>query len=238
MNLDLREETALNFEIGSRGAALNGWLEYDVNVYRMNLTNEILTRTPEIGFAIRENAGETSYTGLEVYLKSNLARNAKGFIQTVMPSFSLTLQETVFVDFRETLTQAGQIVESDLQGNQVPGNAPSRIFSNLEIGAKNGLYAFANIEWVDRTPINNTNTLFNDAFTFVSAKVGWRGYLSPRLEANLNVGVNNLLDQIYSDSPALNPNPIPGGPLAGQFPFLIPNWGRNYYAGLNVKYHF
>jgi iron complex outermembrane receptor protein len=142
------------------------------------------------------------------------------------------------VDFRESFTQQGEIIETDLEGKSVPGNAPSRIFSNLELGAKNGLYLFGNVEWVDRTPINNTNTLFNEAFTFVGAKVGWRGYLSARIEANIYVGVNNLLDEIYSDSPSLNPNPIPAGPLAGQIPYLNLNWGRNYYSGLHLKYHF
>lgn len=238
VNLDLREETALNFELGSRGSILKGWLEYDLSVYRMNLTGEILTRTPEIGFAIRENAGETSYTGFEAFLKSNLAKGSKGWITTVLPSLGVTIQETVFVDFRESFAQQGQIIETDLAGKSVPGNAPSRIFSNLELGAKNGIYLFGNVEWVDRTPINNANTLFNEAFTFIGAKAGWRGYLSPRFEANVYVGVNNLLDEIYSDSPALNPNPIPAGPLAGQVPYLNLNWGRNYYSGLHLKYHF
>ncbi|WP_114750705.1 TonB-dependent receptor domain-containing protein [Pleomorphovibrio marinus] len=237
VNLDLREETAINFEIGSRGKALKGWLEYDVNIYRMNLTDEILTRTPEIGFAIRENAGETSYTGVEAYFKSDLIKNPNRFIATIMPTLGVTLQETVFVDFRESIAQGGEVVETDLAGNRVPGNAPSRIFSNLEVGARNGLYLFANLEWVDRLPIDNANTVFNDAFTFVSSKAGWRGYLNAKFEANVFVGVNNLLDQLYSDSPALNPNPIASGPLAGQIPYLNLNWGRNYYAGLHLKYH-
>ncbi len=238
VNLDLRPESAFNYEIGSRGQILNGYLEFDVSLYRINLTDEILTRTPEIGFAIRENAGQTAYTGAEIYLRSNLLKSKKGFFTAISPSFSYTYQETVFTDFVESIAVGGNIVTSDLEGKRVPGNAPHRIFSNLELMTRPGFYAFANLEWVDATPINNNNDLVNPAFTFLGAKIGWRGKLGNRFEMNVYGGGNNLLDELYSDAPELNPNPIPAGPLAGQVPFLNLNWGRNFYGGIDVKFFF
>ncbi len=238
VNLDLEPESALNYEIGSRGQILNGYLAFDVSLYRINLTDEILTRTPEIGFSVRENAGQTSYTGAEIYLRSNLVKGSKGFFTSISPSFGYTYQETVFTDFVESVERGGEIVTTDLEDNNVPGNAPHRIFSNLELITRPGFYAFANVEWVDTTPINNSNTLSNPAFTFLGAKVGWRGKLSNRFEMNVYGGGNNLLDEVYSDAPSLNPNPIPEGPLAGQVPYLNLNWGRNFYGGVDVKYFF
>lgn len=238
VNLDLKPESAFNYEMGSRGQILNGYLEFDVSLYRINLSDEILTRTPEIGFSVRENAGQTAYTGVEIYLRSNLIKGKKGFFTSISPSLSYTYQETVFRDFVESVAVGGNIITTDLEGNQVPGNAPHRVFSNLEVITRPGLYAFANVEWVDTTPISNDNTLSNPAFTFLGAKVGWRGKLGNRLEMNVYGGGNNLLDEIYSDSPALNPRPIPAGPLAGQVPFLNLNWGRNFYGGIDLKFFF
>ncbi len=238
INLDLKPESAFNYEIGSRGQILNGYLEFDVSLYRINLSDEILTRTPEIGFAIRENAGQTAYTGAEIYLRSNLVKSKKGFFTSISPSFSYTYQETVFRDFVESIAVGGNIITTDLEGRRVPGNAPHRIFSNLELMTRPGFYAFANLEWVDATPINNNNDLINPAFTFLGAKIGWRGKLGNRFEMNVYGGGNNLLDELYSDAPALNPNPIPAGPLAGQVPFLNLNWGRNFYGGIDVKFFF
>lgn len=238
INLDLKPESALNYEIGSRGQILNGYLEFDVSLYRINLTDEILTRTPEIGFAIRENAGQTAYTGAEIYLRSNLIKGKKGFFTSISPSFSYTYQETVFTDFIESIAVGGNIITTDLEERRVPGNAPHRIFSNLELMTRHGFYAFLNLEWVDTTPINNNNDLFNDAFTLLGAKLGWRGKIGNRFEMNVYGGGNNLLDEIYSDAPALNPNPISAGPAAGQVPFLNLNWGRNFYGGIDLKFFF
>ncbi|MEM9982518.1 MAG: hypothetical protein AAF734_08480, partial [Bacteroidota bacterium] len=174
----------------------------------------------------------------EIYLRSNLVRGSKGFFTSISPSFGYTYQETVFTDFVESVERGGEIVTTDLEDNNVPGNAPHRIFSNLELITRSGFYAFTNVEWVDTTPINNSNTLSNPAFTFLGAKVGWRGNVSKRLEMNVYGGGNNLLDEVYSDAPSLNPNPIPEGPLAGQVPYLNLNWGRNFYGGVDVKYFF
>lgn len=198
--------------------------------------DEILTRTPEIGFAIRENAGQTSYTGAEIYLRSNLVKGKQGIFTSISPSFSYTYQKTVFTDFVESFERGGELIVTDLKDKWVPGNAPHRIFSNLELITRPGIYAFVNLEWVDVTPINNINTLSNPAFTFLGAKLGWRGRLGNRFEMNIYGGCNNLLDEIYSDAPAINPNPITGGPLTGQVPFLNLNFGRNYYAGIDLKF--
>ena len=238
VNLDLRPETALNFEIGTRGKLAGNYLVFDASIYRINLVDEILTRTPEIGFSIRENAGKTSYTGAELALRGDLIQQKDKFFKVISPSLGYTYQETVFVDFVESFTVQGNIVTNDLNGRMVPGNAPHRVFSNVHVETKHGLYAFVNLEWVDATPINNMNTLFNDSFRFLGAKVGWRGNIGKRFEANVYAGGNNLLDEIYSDSPALNPNPIAFGPLAGQFAYMNINWGRNFYAGVNLKFLF
>jgi len=237
-NFDLREEKAINYELGTRGNLWNGLLEYDLSFYRINLFDEILTRTPEIGFIVRENAGKTSYKGIEAYLRANLIRDKKGFVQVFSSSLGMTLQETVFIDFSESFNRGGTLVESDVAGNLIPGNPPSRIFASVEAGTRWGIYGFVNMEHVARTAINNQNTVFNDAFTFMSTKFGWRGDLSKKFGLNVYAGINNLLDQIYSDGPALNPNPIAAGPLAGQLPYLNINWGRNYFLALDLKYRF
>lgn len=237
VNTDLRPETAWNYEVGTRGKLFNGWLEFDASVYRLNLMDEILTRTPLIGFAIRENAGATSYTGFEVMLHSNLMRNRKSWLTTLMPQISFTHQRTVFENFTETFRQGGTIVESKLNGNWVPGNAPNRLFANIQAVTRFGVYAFVNHEWVDIVYVNNANTLKTAPFHLLGAKAGWKGFVTKRIELNAYVGVNNALNEVYTDAPALNPNPIPAGPLAGQFPFMNVNWGRQLYSGVDVKIH-
>lgn len=237
INNNLRPETAWNYEVGARGKMLNGWLEFDASIYRLNLADEILTRTPQIGFSIRENAGSTSYTGFELSLQSNLMRNQNSLITKIIPQIGYTRQRTIFENFTESFTQSGNIIQNRLNGNWVPGNAPNRIFSNINIASRNGFYGFINYEWVDLVYVNNQNTLKTEPFSLLGAKTGWRGYISNTIELNAYVGVNNALNAIYTDAPALNPNPIATGPLAGQFPFMNVNWGRQGYGGIDLKIH-
>lgn len=235
VNEKLTPEKAWNYEIGARGTVFNDKVSFDIAAYRMLLNGEILTRTPQIGFSVRENAGSTSYTGVEVFL-SFLALNKPGApISLVRPYVSYTRLHSVFEDFTENPRPGVNIVAD---GFLVPGNAPHRAFAGLEVESATGLYLFATCEYTDRTPINNLNTLYNEAFGLLGAKIGWRKTLFDRLRVDVYGGGNNLTNEIYADAPALNPNPITAGPLAGQVPFLNLNWGRNFYGGASVRWLF
>lgn len=235
VNENLNAETALNYEVGIRGSALRDRLSFDIAAFRMNLNGEILTRTPAIGFTTRENAGITSYSGIEAFV-SFVAVNKPGApLSLVRPYVSYTRLNSVFEDFVENPRPG---VNISANGFLVPGNAPHRAFAGLEVESGTGLYLFATYEYTDRTPINNLNTLYNEAFGLLGAKIGWRKTLFDRLRVDVYGGGNNLTDEIYADSPALNANPIAAGPLAGQVPFLNLNWGRNFYGGASVRWLF
>jgi iron complex outermembrane receptor protein len=234
VNIGLNPETAWSFELGARGSWLNGRLSYDIAAFRMDLNNEILQRTPAVGFTIRENAGSTRYNGFEGLVSWNIVQAPEQWLSLARVYASYTYLDAQFVEFVENPAVG---VEVSANGNTVPGNAPHRLFSGMELNTRPGFYAYATYEWVDTTPINNLNTLSNPSFGLLGAKIGWTRTLG-QFVLDVHVGGNNLTDEIYSDSPALNPNAIAQGPLAGQVPFLNLNWGRNYYTGLSLKYKF
>jgi iron complex outermembrane receptor protein len=235
VNETLNPETAINYELGLRGSALGDRLSFDLAAYRMNLAGEILTRTPAVGFTTRENAGATSYTGVEAFVSWLALSRPGAALSLVRPYASYTYLRSVFEDFVENPRPG---VNIDANGFLVPGNAPHRLFAGLEVESGLGFYLFGTYEYTDRTPINNLNTLYNNAFGLLGAKIGWRKTVAERLRLDVYAGGNNLTDEIYADSPALNPNALPSGPQAGQFPFLNLNWGRNFYGGVSARWLF
>jgi len=235
VNEKLNPETAISYEIGVRGNLLRERLNFDISAYRMNLSGEIMTRTPVIGFTTRENAGSTSYSGIEAFVSFVAINKPNAALSLLRPYVSYTRLRSVFDDFVENPRPG---VNISANGFLVPGNPPHRAFAGLEIESGTGLYLFATYEYTDRTPINNLNTLYNDSFGLLSTKIGWRKALLGHLRIDIYGGGNNLTNEIYADSPALNPNPIASGPLAGQVPFLNLNWGRNFYGGVSVRWLF
>lgn len=243
-NPNLNPETGVNYEVGLRGSAIGDRLGFDVAVYRMNMDNEILTRTPQVGVSVRENAGSTSYQGIDLYLSYLMVRNPNGWLTLLRPYVSYTYLDSKFVNFVENPRPD---VFNDFGGRNLPSNVPNRVFAGLEAETKTGFYGFATFEWIDRTPVNNANTLFNESYSVLNGKAGYRKKLG-RFAVDVYAGMDNAFNTTYTESVSVNPAAqsatigtganVSPNPIAGQFPFLNPNWGRNYYGGASLKYFF
>jgi len=239
-NPNLNPETGVNYEVGLRGSLLNDRLTFDLAAYQMNLGNEIITQTPQLGVSVRVNAGSTTYRGIDAYLSYLVLNNPSNFVKLLRVYASYTYLDSKFVNFVEN--PAFNVFNS-FGGRNLPGNVPNRLFSGLEVDTRVGLYAYATAEYVDFAPINNANTLVNSSYTLLNTKIGWKRTLGKQFVLNAYAGMDNALDMLFSESPVLNPAAqaalLPGGagpnPIAGQFPYLNPNWGRNFYGGLSFK---
>jgi iron complex outermembrane recepter protein len=93
------------------------------------------------------------------------------------------------------------------------------------LDAFRGLYLNSTLNFVDKIPLNNANTVYADAYTILAARIGYLLNLK-RLSADFYAGGDNLLDQKYSLGNDYN---------AVGNRFFNPAVTRNFYFGMNLE---
>ncbi|MNK98871.1 TonB dependent receptor [compost metagenome] len=76
-------------------------------------------------------------------------------------------------------------------------------------------------------PLNDANTAFAESFHLIQAKMQWGFKFSTNLQANLYLGVDNLLNEKYSLGNDINA-------FGGRYYNAAPT--RNFFAGLKLSY--
>ncbi len=221
-----RAQTGTTIEFGTRGERRQGEhrLSWDATLYRSQLSNEFQTMCPPTNpgctsGATTVNVPRTIHQGIELGLGGWFA----GQIEARMTA--------LYSDFRFD----GNV----LYGNQrLPGFPPLIMRGELlyrwgDVYAHHGLpssYAGPKFEWVpQRAPMDNTNTLFNDAYALLGFKAGqaldrhWSWFFDAR----------NLLDKKYAATTNIASN------YAGATQPLrvyYPGDGRSFYFGVERKW--
>jgi iron complex outermembrane receptor protein len=212
-NSTLQPESGLNYELGWRGT--RGVLRWDVSLYHFALKETIVVRRDADGADFFVNAGSTRQNGLELLLHVQPRLESKS-ISRLQITAGATGQDFTFRDYAK--------VSTDFSGNQLTG-VPREIYSlALDMAAHAGWYVNVSGLSTSRLPLDDGNTAFADAYTFVALKAGFRKATS-RWVWDVFSGVDNALDQRYSLGNDLNA-------AGGRFYNVAP--GRQYFAGLRV----
>ena len=221
INLDLEAERGVNYEVGYRGSYKQGMVYLDVSAFYFKLDQTITTFTNEQGVVLFRNAGATDQKGLEAMLDYALVRNQLTFVQEVKLTHSFTGHYFTFSDFSRGT--------NDFSGNDLTGVAPNTLVNQVDIRTKPGIYLNFTHQYVDEIPLNDANTVYQDAYNLVNARVGWRSNLGVKWDMEVYAGVENLLNETYSLGNDLNA-------FGGRFYQPAPT--RNYYGGikLGMKY--
>lgn len=117
---------------------------------------------------------------------------------------------------------------NDFSGNRLTGTAQHTGSAGIDAEARNGLYTNITFNYVDRTPLNDANTIYADSYSLLGGRLGYRKKLG-KISVNAYVGVDNALDQKYSLGNDLNA-------FGGRF--YQPSARINYYSGASLTYAF
>jgi iron complex outermembrane receptor protein len=201
---NLKPEFGNNYEVGAKASL--GWFEGSLAVYSFQL-NQTIIRLDSAGQDYFTNAGRTSQNGLELF----------GRIKPRKGLFSGWISYTYsHYEFKENVRDG-----VDYSGNRLPGVAPLVVSAGLDF-KWNGFYSNLTVNYVDRLPLNDINTVYADEYLIAGLRCGYR--LAKKAE--FFAGADNLFDKTYSLGHDINA-------FGGRYYNAAA--GRNFYVGVNAN---
>jgi len=221
VNTDLEPAQGDSYEIGFRRQSLSGF-NVDFNIYVQRLDQSITTFQDASGVQLFRNAGGSNQFGIELAVARELLparKYADHFINRLNVRIAYTLQEGTYRDYRPN--------DDDFSGQDLPGLTPHIFDGQITLESKEGHYLRLGLHTSAKTPLDDKNDVFSDAFAILRLRAGQQ-FLWGNRTIDAYVGGDNLLDQQYSLGYDLNP----------QFGrrYFQPAWGRNFYLGAKVSF--
>ncbi|GGF28429.1 outer membrane protein [Echinicola rosea] len=218
INLGLKAERGVNYEIGYRGEYLGGKVQLDASAFFFKLDETITTYTNEQGVVLFRNAGATDQKGIEAQLDYFLVSNPVGLIQELKVGHAYSYHHFRFKDY----VNDGE----DFSGNALTGVPQNNLVNKLDLISRTGIYLNLTYQWVDEIPLTDDNTVMQDPYQLMNVRLGWRKNFGTAWQLELFGGVDNLLNESYSLGNDLNA-------FGGRY--YQPAMDRNYYGGVKVK---
>jgi iron complex outermembrane recepter protein len=229
INRNLRPESAMNYEVGARGAILQRRLNYDLGVYMLFLSNSIVSRVNESEEIFFSNSGSVEQLGVEIAISYSILDDSKNWLSVLRPWISYAYSRYHFRKFfiENYNSNISATIIEDYSGNSIPGVAPNVVGVGVDLELKHGLRINTVMNFIDEMPVNNENTKSMNSYVLLGLKCSWERIVAKRFRLNVFGGIDNALDSNYNIFVAINGvngryyNP---GPL------------RNYYGGLSFKW--
>lgn len=214
--ISLKPQTALTYELGTRGAKPD--FRWDVAVYRSEINNEFQCFTVGQSLCAQANADATIHQGLEFGAGAAVWKGIferDGAVDKLWLNVAYTFSDFHFDN------------DAKWGNNELPGAPRHYVRAELLYRHPSGFFAGPNIEWVPSAyDVDNANTLKTEAYSIWGAKVG---YENERL--TVYVEARNLADETYISSASISES------LGGKDGnFFEPGTGRAVYGGLSVKW--
>ena len=220
-NQALNPEAITSHEIGFKLSLAQQKLFIHAMVYNMELTEGILPFEGASGVVTVENVGSITQNGIETIIHYTPIQNVDQALSYLKFSLSHAYQDYTFGDY----TKEG----NDYSGNEMTSSTPHQAYGAVHVGFRFGVYANVMVNYLDKTPLNDANTVYADPSTVVRSRVGYRGAIAKKFRYEVFAGVNNLTDEQYSSFYQYNGF---GGRLFNPAP------SRNFYGGLTLQYKF
>jgi iron complex outermembrane recepter protein len=247
----LKPETAIQYELGTKGTLLNSNLTYQLALYDLDVTNRFIQEYSD-GIGQYTNAGEQRDMGVELYVGYNIIKNKKGFINLLTPWISYTYDDAEYVSF-ETYAKSGntETVMGDYTGNKAVGVAPNMANAGVDLGTKAGFYLHITYQYMDKVPFTFDNEHYMNSYSLLNGKLGWAHQFG-HLSLDVSVGVDNALSQTYYTSVFfaddikdlaqyndLNYYPAGTARGTGGDGYILPApYNATFYGGVKVAYTF
>lgn len=215
-------ERLSDIEIGIRKADQNNY--YNINFFYMKYTNQLVLtgEINDVGSPIRENAGESYRTGIEVdgslmfldkfSLRANVAfSNSKTDFKEEVYNYDAGITEIIEYDNVE-ISFSPKLI-GGLEVNYIP-------IENANIGLTT---RYVSEQYLDLTESDDKKL---DAYSFTNLNFSYSFNLNSLKEIKLNVMINNVFDQLYSSN----------GYVYWGTPYYYPQAGRHFLAGITLRF--
>lgn len=223
INQNIKPENGYNFELGGKFYFINKTLFAEFSIYHMQIKDLLVAQRVGDDQYIGVNAGETTHQGVE------LALNYDWRINT-----SLTLQPYISASFGnyefETFNNNGV----DFSGNDLTGVPDNKVNSGIRLSSASGLYILADYYFVDKLPLNDANSLYNDSYNLLNMKAGYRFTILEGFTIHIAAGVNNVTNTHYASMVLVNATGFNGASPR----YYYPGQPVNYYANASFSYTF
>jgi iron complex outermembrane receptor protein len=203
----LRAQTGDTLEVGWRGA--RGGVRFDALAYYAWIENELLNLRDSTGVSLGAvNAGDTRHFGLEFAASAAFTPELSARIAYVYQDFHFE----------------GDPVRGD---NPLAGAPPHVVNLDLDYKPLSSFALGLSVHWLpEATPVDNLNTLHNDAYAVFDARAVYR----PGARWGLFVEGRNITDETYAASTLVVDQ------AAADQAVYIPGDGRAFYAGVSVEF--
>ncbi|HWC73141.1 MAG TPA: TonB-dependent receptor [Gemmatimonadales bacterium] len=223
-NPDLQPQTALNYELGARGA-IDGRLAYSVAIFQADVRNELIPYASVPPRSYYRNAGSTRHRGIEL-----------GGDLTIAHGLNFAVSWT-YADYQYRSYTVGAYT---LDGRAIPGVPKHWLNLVLRAGRTSGTGETSGTGLLHRLWAEVQQTYSSDFFVSdtlntrtspwwaTNVRVGWEGQTEGRgrgMRFAPFIGVNNAFNHKYVSSVVIN---------AAANRFYEPAPGRNGYVGLSV----
>ena len=221
LNPNINQEKGISYEVGGWFSLFKNTLHLNTSVYHMNINDLLVSeRLDEVRF-IGKNAGNTRHQGFEIDANYLWKISNKW---SVLPRLSYTFNDHSFVDFVDG--------DNDFSGNELTGVPKHLIYSGLTLKQTKGFTFNLTHQFVDKISLTDANTQFSEAFNVFNVQLRYKGMVLDKLGFQLNMGLNNVFDTTYAQSVLINQRSFTDAPPR----FFNPGNGRNYFAGIGLKY--
>lgn len=222
INPDIKPENGYNFEIGGKFYLMDKKLYAEISAYRMQINDLLVAQRIGDDQYVGVNAGETLHQGIEVLLKYY---QSVGFM-TVQPYAAFSLGN---YEFREFVNN-----DVDYSGNELTGVPKNKINAGILFETRFGAYLSGDYYFVDRLPMNDANTAYNDSYQLLNLKAGYRFEILKGFTSHISAGINNVTDTKYASMVLVNATGVNGALPR----YYYPGMPANYYANLSFSYLF
>ena len=184
----------------------------------MDIKNLLVAQRTDFDTFTGVNAGRTSHPGIETSVNFQVLKSKD---ISIISSNNFSKYWYIFRDFIDK--------GNDYSQNKLTGVPSHTIFSKLKINLKNYLtqISFQNI---GKIPINDSNELFNDAYSIVDFTFS-KLFSLTKFDVNISSGINNVFDKKYASGIVINARGF-----GGRDPrYYYPGLPRNYFISLNLR---
>ncbi len=235
LNSSLKPEIGNQYEVGTKGALLNGKLFYQAAIFDAIFSNKMTT------IAVPYNSTTTLYTyvvnggkqedkGFEALIKYTAYQSGSGFFKSITPFANMTYSDFQYKDYQfHTVVNNTKDSVIDYSGQAVAGVAKFVGNIGVDFVTKPGIYGNIYYFHKDGMPITSDGLLNTGGYSLLNAKLGFQRSLSAHFDLDAYAGVNNITNTKYPIMVFVNQ--IPDA-------YVVAPKYANYFGGVNLKYNF
>lgn len=219
LNTNIKPETGINAEFGLRFSDSKGFAFIDAGVYKIWLSDLLVTQreSEEVFYGI--NAGKTEHLGFEFSGNISLNKNEKYRLPQTNLKLSYNLSSHKFTEF----TNKG----ISYKGNALPGIPKQNFWASAIFKYNNGLAFAYEIKYAGEQFMNDANSAKYNAYLLNQAKFSYS--FKSRLE--FSIAMQNIFNVKYASMLLVNA-PSFGGKLPR---YYYPGMSRNLLFSIRYR---